>query len=205
MAVHCVIHRQHLVAKHLTERLHCSLGYAIAAISKIRSILLNDRLFSQFCEQNDEEFNHLQMHTEVRWLLKGVVFRDLFETILEFFDNKEPSLRGSLKQCKSDIEYMTDLVFKFNELNLQLQRSELNLIKTRSAISLLASKLALFELKELGRREFYQFPSGAALRENGKNCTMIAFNCATKGHARTILRFSHNENSRLGDRPIFKH
>ncbi|KRX67657.1 hypothetical protein T09_12968 [Trichinella sp. T9] len=57
---------ERLIAKHLTERLHCSLGYAIAAISKIRSILLNDRLFSQFCEQNDEEFNRLLMHTEVR-------------------------------------------------------------------------------------------------------------------------------------------
>ncbi|KRZ48481.1 hypothetical protein T02_243 [Trichinella nativa] len=119
--------------------------------------------------------NGLQRSPKESIQSKQVVFRDLFETILEFFDNKEPSLRGSLKQCKSDIEYMTDLVFKFNELNLQLQRSELNLIKTRSAISLLASKLALFELKELGRREFYQFPSGAALRENGKNCTMIAF------------------------------
>ncbi|KRX74719.1 hypothetical protein T06_6457, partial [Trichinella sp. T6] len=93
-----------IVAKHLTERLHCSLGYAIAAISKIRSILLNDRLFSQFCEQNDEKFNRLLIYTEVRWLLK-VVFCDLFETILEFFDNKEPSLRDSLEKFKSDIAY----------------------------------------------------------------------------------------------------
>ncbi|KRZ47136.1 hypothetical protein T02_8560, partial [Trichinella nativa] len=95
-----------LLAKHLTERLHCSLGYAIATISKIRSILLNDRLFSQFCEQNDEEFNRLQMHSEV-WYR----YYELFETILEFFQNKDPSLRDSLKKCKSDIAYMADLFF----------------------------------------------------------------------------------------------
>ncbi|KRX80223.1 SCAN domain-containing protein 3 [Trichinella sp. T6] len=88
LAVHCVIHRQHLVAKHLTEHLHCSLGYVIAAINKIRSILLNDRLFSQFYEQNDEIFSHLLKHTEVRWLSKGVClsrYYERFETILEFF------------------------------------------------------------------------------------------------------------------------
>ncbi|KRX18111.1 SCAN domain-containing protein 3 [Trichinella nelsoni] len=101
LAVHCVIHRQHLVAKHLTERLHCSLGYVIAAINKIRSIPLNDRIFSQLCEQNDEEFNRLLMHTEVRWLSKGAClsrFYELFETILEFFQNRDPSLRDSLKK-----------------------------------------------------------------------------------------------------------
>ncbi|KRY08758.1 SCAN domain-containing protein 3 [Trichinella patagoniensis] len=170
LAAHCVIHRQHLVAKHLTERLHCSLGYAIAAISKIRSILLNDRLFSQLCEQNDEEFNRLLMHTEIWSLSKGAClsrFYELFETILEFFQNKDPSLRDSLKKCKSDIAYMADLFSKFNELNLQLQGSELNLIKTRSVISSFTSKLALFK-RNLGRREFYQFPKVAALKENGE-------------------------------------
>ncbi|KRZ48375.1 SCAN domain-containing protein 3 [Trichinella nativa] len=87
-----------LLAKHLTERLHCSLGYAIAAINKIRSILLSDRLFSQFCEQNDEEFNRPQMHTEVWWLSKGAClsrYYELVETILEFFQNKDPSLRDA--------------------------------------------------------------------------------------------------------------
>ncbi|KRX14010.1 hypothetical protein T07_13016 [Trichinella nelsoni] len=73
--------------------------------------------------------------------------------------DKEPSLRDSMKKCKSDIAYMTDLFSKFNELHLQLQRSELYLIKTRS--------LALFK-RNFGRREIYQFPSVAALRKNGE-------------------------------------
>ncbi|XP_003370905.1 putative zinc finger protein [Trichinella spiralis] len=80
----------------LTQRLHRSLGYVITTVSKIRSISCNGRLFSQMYEQNNEEFNRLLMHTGVRWLLKGAClsrFCDLFETILEFFDNKEPSLR----------------------------------------------------------------------------------------------------------------
>ncbi|KRZ47857.1 Protein ZBED8 [Trichinella nativa] len=100
-------------------------------------------------------------------------FYELFETILEFFQNKDPSLRDSLKKCKSEIAYMADLFSKFNELNLQLQGSELNLIKTRFRISAFTSKLALFK-RNLGRREFYQFPSAAALRKMEKY-TMMTF------------------------------
>uniref|UniRef100_A0A5S6Q2X3 DUF4371 domain-containing protein n=1 Tax=Trichuris muris TaxID=70415 RepID=A0A5S6Q2X3_TRIMR len=53
LAVHCVIHGQHLVAKKLSERLHCSL-----------------RIFRKMCEENDESYNRLLLHTEVRWLSK---------------------------------------------------------------------------------------------------------------------------------------
>jgi len=65
LAVHCVIHRQHLVAKNLSDRLHQSLRYVISAVNKIRSNSLNDRLFAQLCKDNDEEFNRLILHTEV--------------------------------------------------------------------------------------------------------------------------------------------
>ncbi|KRX12646.1 Protein ZBED8, partial [Trichinella nelsoni] len=146
----------------LTTKVLCFLysNHAFEAINKIRSTPLNDRIFSQLCEQNDEEFNCLLMHTECG-------YRKLFETILEFFHNRDTSLRDILKKCKSDIAYMADLFSKFNELNLQLQGNELNLIKTRSVISSFTSKLALFK-RNLRRREFYQFPSVAALRENNE-------------------------------------
>ncbi|KRY08554.1 hypothetical protein T12_15394 [Trichinella patagoniensis] len=53
-----------------------------------------------------------KVRTEVRWLSKRAClsrYYELFETILEFFQNKDPSLRDSLKKCKSDIAYMADL------------------------------------------------------------------------------------------------
>jgi hypothetical protein len=68
VAVHCVIHRQHMVAKNFIDRLHCSLQYVITAINKIRSNALDDRLFRKLCDENDEDFNRLLLHTEVRWL-----------------------------------------------------------------------------------------------------------------------------------------
>ncbi|CAI6353430.1 unnamed protein product [Macrosiphum euphorbiae] len=131
LAVHCVIHRQHLVAKNLSDRLHQSLRYVISAVNKIRSNSLNDRLFAQLCKDNDEEFNRFILHTEVRWLSKGAclnIFWNIFESILEFLVEKDVDVRSKLLQFKTDIAYMTDLFAKFNDINLQLQGDELNKI-----------------------------------------------------------------------------
>ncbi|KAJ8897021.1 hypothetical protein PR048_002367 [Dryococelus australis] len=56
-AIHCVILRQHLVAKNLSGRLHQSLQFVTNAVNKIRNNTLNSRLFGQLCEENDQNFN----------------------------------------------------------------------------------------------------------------------------------------------------
>lgn len=160
-AIHCVIHRQHLVAKNLSGRLHQSLQFVINAVNKIRSNALNSRLFAQLCEENDENFHQLLLHTEVRWLSKGLCltrFFSLFETITEFLDAKDPILKENLIQWKPDIAYLTDLFAKFNEVNLQLQGDGINLIKTKSIISAFLARLKLMK-QNIGRREFAQFPN----------------------------------------------
>uniref|UniRef100_UPI00358E1F13 protein FAM200C-like n=1 Tax=Myxine glutinosa TaxID=7769 RepID=UPI00358E1F13 len=70
-AIHCVVYRQHLVAKALSTRLHTSLQTVIKAVNKIKVSSLHDRLFCQLCQENDEAFKRLLLHTEVRWLSKG--------------------------------------------------------------------------------------------------------------------------------------
>ncbi|CAH1997541.1 unnamed protein product [Acanthoscelides obtectus] len=138
LAIQCVIHRQHLVAKNLSVRLHASLHLVIDAVNRIRSNALNTRLFAQLCEENDEHFHQLLLHTEVRRLSKGLcltrVFA-LFETILEFLDTKDKILKENLLKRKTDIAYLTDLFTKFNMVNVQLQGDSLNLIKAKSILS----------------------------------------------------------------------
>jgi hypothetical protein len=91
VAVHCVIHRQHLVAKNFSDRLHCSLQYVTTAVNKIRSNALNDRLFRKPCDENDEDFNRLLLHTGVRWLSKGTClkrFYYIFDSVITFLKTK---------------------------------------------------------------------------------------------------------------------
>ncbi|GBP39620.1 SCAN domain-containing protein 3 [Eumeta japonica] len=160
-AIHCVIHRQHLVAKHLSERLNQSLHFVIKAVNKMRSNALNTRLFAQLCDENDEDFQRLLLHTEVRWLSKGACltrFYSVLDSVLEFLESRDPDLKENLIKFKTGIAYLTDLFKKFNDINLQLQGDSLNLIKSKGIISDFLGKLK-FMKQNISRQEFSQFPN----------------------------------------------
>ena len=128
--VHCVIHQQHLVAKNLSEKLHESLSTVIIAVNKIKANALNSQLFHQLCIENDEDFQCLLLHTEVRWLSKGNClkrFYTLFNSVLDFFQESNPEVYDKLKSSKTDIAYLIEMFSKFNEVNLQLQGDETSL------------------------------------------------------------------------------
>jgi hypothetical protein len=158
-AIHCVIHQQHQVAKNLSEKLHQSLQFVINAVNKIRSNALHTHLFAQLCNENDEKFLQLLLHTEVSWLSKGQCltrFYSLFESVLEFLESKDPDLRENLINSKAHIAYLTDLLTKFNYINLQLQGDSLNLIKAKGAISAFLGKLKYMK-QNISRHEFFPF------------------------------------------------
>uniref|UniRef100_A0A5S6Q6M0 SCAN domain-containing protein 3 n=1 Tax=Trichuris muris TaxID=70415 RepID=A0A5S6Q6M0_TRIMR len=170
LAIRCVIHRHHLVANSLSERLHRSLQLVITAVNRIKSRPLNDRLFRQLCEENGEDFHHLLLHTVVRWLSKGAClswFYNHFATVLEFFKEDYASLCENLKTFEGDIAYMADLYVKFNEMNLRIQGDELNLTKAKSVISAFVSK-PLFYKYNLSREELYNFPNLCEVRNKGQ-------------------------------------
>lgn len=96
--------RQHLVAKNLSDRFRQPLRYVISAVNKIHNDSLNDRLFARLC--NDEDFNRLILHTKFQWLTKGVClnrFWNIFNSVLEFLEDKDVDLRSKLLQFKTDI------------------------------------------------------------------------------------------------------
>ena len=88
--IHCVIHRQHLVGKHLSPRLHESLIVIIKTIDKIKSNAKNDIMFRQLCQDNNEQFIRLLLYTEVRWLSKGTCltrFAELYDSVVQFLES----------------------------------------------------------------------------------------------------------------------
>ena len=120
----------------------------ITAVNEIKAHSFNSRLFRQLCIDNDEEFERLLLHTEVRWLSKRNClkrFYSLFDTVVEFFQDSNHGLCDDLKDIKDDIAYLSDIFNKFNEVNLQLQGNDVNLIKVKSAISTFLSKCKLFQ------------------------------------------------------------
>jgi hypothetical protein len=163
--MHCVIHRQHLVAKHLSDQVHKSLNTVITAVNKIKTQALKERLFRKLCIEKNEDFERLLPHTVVCCLSKGKCVRrfyKLFDTGVEFFEETN----ATLTFIKHYIAYLSDLFDKLYEMNLQLQGNEVNLVKTKSVISTFVSKLAMFT-RNIGRRELYQFPNLSELEKKG--------------------------------------
>ena len=111
MAIHCIIHRQHLVAKHLSAELHESLQVFIKVVNKIKTSALNDRLFLKLCKDKDKQFQRLLMHTAVRWLSKGNCLRqlyNLYDTVVEFLKGTDDNLSIEFSDRHVDLAYLSD-------------------------------------------------------------------------------------------------
>ena len=161
IAIHCVIHRQHLVARNLSPELHHSLNIVIKCVNKIKAHALNDRLFRLLCCENDEDFQRLLLHTAVRWLSKGVClsrFYALYDSVIELLSSVDDQLAETVKPLKNDIAYLADIFNAMNEVNKKLQGEMITLIKCKSVITSFISKLSLYK-QNLGRNILYQFPN----------------------------------------------
>lgn len=99
LTVHCVIHRQHLVSKNLSDELFDTMRFVINAVNKIKTKSLNDRVFRLLCHENNEDLERFVLHTKVSWLSKGnclILFYNLFQTILEFLQLLDKHLYDEL-------------------------------------------------------------------------------------------------------------
>ncbi|KFD51902.1 hypothetical protein M513_07231 [Trichuris suis] len=89
-----------------------------------------------------------------------------FDTVVQFLETEDTELRDNVEKSRADIDYMSDLYFKFNEMNLRLQGDQLNLIKAKTVVTAFIGKLAIFG-QNLGRGEYRQFPNLNDFKENG--------------------------------------
>ena len=88
LTVHCVIHRENLVAKKLSPVLNEILQSVIKCVNSIKANAKYERLFRQFCVDKSAEHVRLLLHTEVRWLSKGNClkrFMELFDELNDFY------------------------------------------------------------------------------------------------------------------------
>lgn len=89
--VHCVIHRQNLVAKNISPHLNEVMKKVIKCINSIKANAKCERLFKLFCEEQNADHVRLLLHTEVRWLSKGNClkrFMELFDALRDFLSEK---------------------------------------------------------------------------------------------------------------------
>ena len=68
--IHCVLHRENLVAMNIGNLDLIAILHTVASsVNKIRTRALQDRLFQEVC--HDQDFHRLVYSTDVRWLSIG--------------------------------------------------------------------------------------------------------------------------------------
>lgn len=77
-SIHCIIHREMLTIKKMSE-LNEVLNGTVKVVNFIRASTLNTHLFSVLCEELGAKHDVLLLHTEVHWLSSGKVLSRVFE------------------------------------------------------------------------------------------------------------------------------
>ncbi|XP_067126189.1 protein FAM200C-like [Centruroides vittatus] len=157
--IHCVIHKENLVAKNMSPILHETLNAVIKCINSIKASAKTERLFKLFCEEQNEDHVQLLLHTEVRWLSKGNClkrFIELFDSLKKFLIDK-PEMKFLLTtNGKAYVSYLADIFEKLNILNKQLQGPSKTLVDAKAKIFGFVKNLELSQ-KHLSNRNFEQF------------------------------------------------
>ncbi|OAF65831.1 hypothetical protein A3Q56_06400 [Intoshia linei] len=121
-----------MIGRHRGDKWHDTLNMVINCVNKIKFHPLNHRIFSNLCFENDDEFQKLLMHTEVKWCSKGKFlkhFYNLYDSVTELF----MKINDKLANLKCDVAYLADIFGKLNDVNLQLQGS-ICLIKAKGVV-----------------------------------------------------------------------
>ena len=162
-----MLHRQHLVAKRLSPRLKESLGIAVKAINYVKANSKNDRLFRQLCKENDEEYERLLLHTEVRWLSKGeslARYCELQNSVVDFL-GEDSDLAKDVIACSQDTSYLADFFEKINIATNKLQGKNITLVQSKTVIRGLINKLELYQ-QTLSRKDFHHFSRLSKMSHN---------------------------------------
>ncbi|XP_003369910.1 zinc finger protein [Trichinella spiralis] len=155
-AMHCVIHRQALVAKTLPDDLREDLNFAVEIVNYVKSSALNTRLFAALCESLNADHMALLYHTEVRWLSKGNMLGRIYElreAVAEFLEQ-----RGRRTMCRAfksehfqlSLAYLADIFEALNSLNLKLQGANANVMAHYDIVQSFIAKISLW-LKQVER------------------------------------------------------
>ena len=160
MTIHCVIHRENLAASGLGDKLHSILSKVVEVVNWIKTHPKKERIFAQFCQDQDESFIQLILHTKIRWLSRGNClerFVQLYDAVLEFCSKDKKF--GFLKdvEVKPIICYLADIFHKLNALNKMLQGSGKTLIDCQTSILGFIDKLKFLKA-QVSKGRFSSFP-----------------------------------------------
>lgn len=148
-STHCIIHREMLASREMSQEFNNVLKDAVEVINHIKARALNSRLFAELCNEMDADHRHLLLHTEIRWLSRGKSLNRVFELrepLKKFLEEKKSPLAVHFSDNVwiAKLAYLCDIFSVFNEFNLSLQGKMKTVFSLADKISAFKAKLELW-------------------------------------------------------------
>ena len=157
---HCMLHRQALASKKLSEDLSDTLATVVKVVNFMKAHPTNKRLFAQLCE--DEAHQTLLLHTEVRWLSHGQVLvrfmelqdkKEYNKEIKEFLQDHNRQLCEQLTDAFwIKTAYLADIFALYNETNKRMQDPESKVMQCKDALSAFCAQIGIQSWENVKRR-----------------------------------------------------
>ncbi|XP_013776838.1 protein ZBED8-like [Limulus polyphemus] len=163
ITTHCVLHRHALAAKTLPENLKIVFQKVVEAVNFIRARTLNHHFFKAFCDEMGSEHSILLLHTDVRWLSRGLTLNRVFELHTElkiFLRDRNSKLCEDFADPKfiACLGYLSDIFTRLNQVNKQLQGTSVTIVEASEKMIALQTKLDLWA-RRVHQSNFANFPN----------------------------------------------
>lgn len=192
IGIHCMVHREALVAKRLDDNLRSVLDTAVKSVNFIKSRPLLSRLFAQLCESMESDHQQLLYHTDVRWLSRGKVLSRLFELRKEvgsFLEAQNMPLAMHFKDPLwiAQLAYLADIYDHLNKLSLSLQGKGANILDSSDKVRAFIMKIDIWKAC-VTKTEFSMF-SRLKLTINSSTVSATSIQSVVLNHLESLLSY----------------
>lgn len=152
------------------------MGKVVKVVNYIRGHAFKYRQFRTLVKEYETQYQVLTLHTEVRWLSRGIVlekFVDLLLVIWAFIVQRKCANLYYVNDEKfaMEVAFLADITKNLNSLNLKLQGNNKLLPALMNDVSAFMEKLS-FHQDQLGNNDFAHFPN---LRSQVSQLRSISF------------------------------
>lgn len=146
VGTHCMLHREALVAKRMEDELQQVLQDVVKIVNSIKARPLKHRMFAKLCHDMGANFESVLLHSEVRWLSRGAVFKRVFELrkeLREFLvsENSQFAPCFDNQSWVLKLAYLSDIFLLLNALNQSMQGRDLSILNLQDKVRAFVQKI----------------------------------------------------------------
>ncbi len=163
ITIQCFLHREFLVSRTLGHEMKEVFDNAINMVNFIKQKPGHCTMFKKLCESFDKECVNLLLHTEIRWLSRGLLLDRLYQLQNELIEYFHDNNRQEFAECFEDedwllkLMYLADIFYHINQLSKSMQDPGENILTSSDKTAGLKRKLNIWK-SHVTKKNLDMFP-----------------------------------------------